>query len=60
MGIYVIAGASCTRGINNITINLQLKDKMCLLNGECGGVIPAAVTFSSVETIDKDGNIITS
>lgn len=60
MGVYIINGASCTHNINGININLQLKDKMCLLNGECGGVIPAAVTFSTIETIDKDGNAVES
>lgn len=60
MGLYVVTAASCAHNSAGININLQLKDKMCLLNGECGGTIPAAVTFSSVETIDKDGNTIQS
>jgi hypothetical protein len=31
---------------------------MCLLNGECGGVIPASVTFHEIEDIDEDGNSV--
>ena len=60
MGLYVIVGASCNHSLEGLNIILQLKDKMCLLNGECGGVIPAATTFSIVETIDKDGNVVQS
>ena len=54
-GIYVINGASTSRGNNGTTINLQVKDKMCLLNGECGGIIPAATQFDQYETIDEKG-----
>ena len=28
---------------------------MCLLNGECGGIIPAATQFDQYETIDEKG-----
>ena len=28
---------------------------MCLLNGECGGVIPASTRFDEYETIDENG-----
>ena len=28
---------------------------MCLLNGTCGGVLPAETNFSKVDEIDKDG-----
>ena len=30
---------------------------MALLNGECGGVLPASVIFNEVEDIDENGNI---
>lgn len=39
----------------NITISGQ--DKMCLLNGELGGMIPAATDFSYEEVIEEDGSI---
>lgn len=28
---------------------------MCLLNGECGGLLPASVTFSSYDVLDANG-----
>jgi hypothetical protein len=37
---------------------MQLKDKMCLLNGDVGGVIPASVVFNEREDIDEKGNTI--
>lgn len=56
MGFYIIQNVSFTRNLNNLNLQLQLKDKMCLLNGECGGVIPAATVFDSIETIDQNGS----
>jgi len=31
---------------------------MCLLNGECGGTLPASTVFDNYETIDENGNWI--
>lgn len=56
LGIYVIINPSISYGADGVTISLQLKDKMCLLNGECGGVIPASTTFNEYETVDENGN----
>ena len=56
-GVYVINGASTSRGNNGTTINLQVKDKMCLLNGECGGIIPAATQPESSTPITKSSVI---
>ena len=58
LGVYVIANSSISHGLNNVTISLQLKDKMCLLNGEFGGTLPASVTFHEYETINEDGQYI--
>ena len=49
LGIFVIAEVSLSHQNSGVTINISLKDKMCLLNGDLGGVIPAAVTFSQEE-----------
>jgi hypothetical protein len=54
LGIYVIINATNSGG----TLSLQLKDKMCLLNGECGGTLPASTTFDEYDTQDSDGNWI--
>ena len=52
LGIFVIVGASFGHSTDGVTINLQLKDKMCLLNGEVGGTLPASVIFHEYETYD--------
>lgn len=57
-GTYVIINPSISHGIGGVSISLQLKDKMCLLNGECGGVIPASTQFDEYETIDENGNYV--
>lgn len=56
LGTYIISSVSITNTNSQITsASLQLKDKMCLLNGECGGFLPASVTFSSYDTLDANG-----
>ena len=55
LGYYVITSSSITQDQNGIFISLQLKDKMCLLNGECGGTLPAAVVFDNYITINDLG-----
>ena len=60
LGIYVIINPSISHSENGINISLQLKDKMCLLNGECGGVLPSSVTFNEYETIDENGEYVIS
>ena len=37
-----------------VTINLNLKDKMCLLNGENGGIIPNSVVFHEYEILNTE------
>ena len=56
LGIFVVAGISISQSLTGIDVNLSLKDKMCLLNGECGGVLPASITFNEIEiNSDIDG-----
>lgn len=57
-GIYVICDASASYSNSGYTIDLQLKDKMCLLNGECGGTLPASVTFDKEESYDSSTDTI--
>lgn len=59
-GIFLISSFSSSLAINNYTISIQGKDKMCLLNGEVGGMIPASWDFGKIDTYEKDsdGNII--
>lgn len=56
LGIFVIFDPSILHQVQQgVTISISLKDKMCLLNGDAGGVIPASVTFSEKE--DSNGDI---
>ena len=57
-GIFVVITPSISHSTSGTSISLQLKDKMCLLNGECGGTIPASTQFDEYETVDENGNWI--
>lgn len=50
-GIFVITQPSLSHSTSGVTISLQVKDKMCLLNGDCGGGLPASVIFDSYDQI---------
>jgi len=56
LGVYVIMAANINHSLTgSTTISLTLHDKMALLNGECGGTLPASVTFSEIEDINSEG-----
>ena len=52
LGTFVIMNPSISNSSGGVTISLSLKDKMSLLNGECGGTIPASVVFHEYEELD--------
>ena len=54
-GLFVINSASISYTTGGITASLTLKDKMCLLNGDCGGVIPAQTQFDTYDILDVNG-----
>ncbi len=55
LGIYVITGLSISYQANgSIQLSITIQDKMCLLNGTVGGVIPAAMNADKMTTIDED------
>lgn len=58
IGLFILNGINIQKSNTSLTIQLQMQDKMCLLNGECGGTIPASTVFDNYETIDNNGNII--
>ena len=60
LGIYVIFDPNITHGTNGVTISVSLKDKMCLLNGDAGGKIPACVEFHTREEEDENGVVTKS
>lgn len=53
-GIFIVTGFNTSQTTNNCTISLTGKDKMCLLNGDCGGVLPFSVDFGKqqIESIE--------
>lgn len=54
-GVFVINTLSISSNAQGIQISLQCKDKMCLLNGECGGGLPTSITFHEYDQLDADG-----
>lgn len=49
LGLYVIVGCTISHGVDGVNLSLQLKDKMCLLNGEVGGTFPASIVFNEYD-----------
>ena len=43
-GVFILSQAVVTKNMNSFSISLTLKDKMTLLNGENGGILPCAIT----------------
>lgn len=58
-GIYVITACGTSHSTGGITLNINLQDKMCLLNGTCGGVLPSSIQFDRYDTIDESGAYVT-
>lgn len=56
-GVMLITNYSLTHDLSGVTVSLNLSDKMSLLNGDAGGVIPASTNFESVDTIGTDGDM---
>jgi hypothetical protein len=49
MGIYVLTSFNVSYSVNNCSISIQGKDKMCLLNGEIGGALESPVDFGAID-----------
>lgn len=59
-GIYVMSSPSFTNSEEGLVISMYLQDKMCLLNGDCGGTFPATVSLDTYDTLDPEtGAIVT-
>lgn len=52
LGLYIMFNPSITHDMNGVTIAMNLKDKMCLLNGDLGGAI-----HSSVDLLYQDEEV---
>ena len=57
-GTYVIISPNISHNNQGINISLTLHDKMALLNGECGGTLPASVVFSERADVSEDGDTV--
>ena len=55
LGLYIIIQPNISRSTSGTTVSLQLKDKMCLLNGEVAGTLPASITFNEMGYTDDEG-----
>ena len=53
-GIFILTGFNTSQTTNNYTISLSGKDKMCLLNGDCGGSLPFSVDFGKQQIEVQD------
>jgi len=58
LGMYVITALSFSHNLSGMTFNLSLKDKMCLLNGECGGTLSGAITFDNYDAQNETGEMV--
>ena len=58
LGIFVVKNATVSHSTGGLQISMTLGDKMCLLNGECGGELQSAITHSPIGVINSDGEIV--
>lgn len=59
MGTYLISTFSWSQGTQGTTISIQGKDKMCRLNGDIGGHMPAEWDWGQEEEEDLETEITT-
>ena len=59
-GKFVISSFSASLNTNSYSISIQGKDKMSMLNGDIGGVIPASWDFGKESITLADGSIQTN
>lgn len=59
-GLFILTNATSSVSATTRTINIQFIDKMGMLNGVCGGTIPASVSLHDRITIDADDNVTTT
>ena len=58
-GVFYINSFSINSSTSSaVNLNLNLKDKMCLLNGDIGGKLPATIQFDTMTTQTSNGAIV--
>ena len=55
LGTFVIVSPSISHSVTGSTINITAKDKMCLLNGEVSGSLPAPVSLHEKYIRNENG-----
>ena len=58
-GIFVVTEPDISHSESGCSISITCKDKMALLNGECGGNLPASVTFHEYDQVLGELDVIT-
>lgn len=57
IGTYVINQATSSTSASASNITISGKDKMCMLDGTCGGTLPSSVIFHEIQYEDENGDI---
>lgn len=58
-GIFLITDFALNSSSTSVvSLNISIKDKMCLLNGDVGGKLPSYVQFDVMDTQAPDGTFI--
>ena len=57
-GYFILTDFKVSTSLNSTTISITGKDKMCLLNGDVGGIFNAETQLDIERTYDDNGNYI--
>lgn len=55
-GVFMITKASSSITTSALSVNVSLSDKMALLDGTCGGTLPASVSFHDKVIVEPNGD----
>lgn len=58
VGTFVITDMSISQSLGGINFSVTAQDKMCLLNGTCGGTLGTSITFNKVQLDDGTFELI--
>lgn len=63
-GLFFIQSCSVSHNLASCTVNMNIIDKMAMLNGQISGILPATVDFGTkddyIEDVTGEGRIVTS
>lgn len=59
LGFYLMISCSVSYSTSGASLTLQLRDKMSLLNGDIGGILPNAAIWSEYDTVNEKGEAVT-